>query len=218
MRQTDWYFDYVSPYAYLQFHRMSRLPADVEVQFRPVLFAGLLNHWGQLGPAEIPAKKAHTFLLSRWRADKIRLPFRAPPRHPFNPLAVLRLTIALGSTREAVGAVFDHIWGEGEDGQEEGSLSRLAAKVGVADVAAAIGAQNIKNQLRANTEEAAAAGVYGVPTFKFQDRLFWGDDMFEMMLEWLDDPSLLEAPEAKRIEDLPPAAERPEARRLRTTQ
>ena len=68
MRQADWFFDYISPYAYLQFHQLRALPKDVEVTLRPVLFAGLLNAWGQLGPAEIPAKKAHTFLLCQWRA------------------------------------------------------------------------------------------------------------------------------------------------------
>ena len=59
-RTALWHFDFVSPYAYLQFRQLDRLPDDLEVLFRPVLFAGLLDHWKQLGPAEIPAKKAST--------------------------------------------------------------------------------------------------------------------------------------------------------------
>ena len=90
VRRAEWFFDFISPYAYLQFHQLRRLPDDIDVRFRPVLFAGLLNHWGQLGPAEILAKKRHTFLLTRWRAQKLGLPFRPPPRHPFNPLTLLR--------------------------------------------------------------------------------------------------------------------------------
>lgn len=208
MRQADWYFDYVSPYAYLQFHQLHRLGPDIAVRFRPTLFAGLLNHWGQLGPAEILAKKRHTFLLTRWRAGKLGLSFRPPPRHPFNPLALLRLTIALSSERDAVGAIFDHVWAEGRDAQDPESLLPLAEKLGVADLAAATGAAEVKDELRANTDHAIAHGVYGVPSFLIDGRIFWGDDMFDLMLEWLENPSLLDDPESQRIMALPPAAER----------
>lgn len=208
MRQADWYFDFISPYAYLQFHKMTRLPANIIVTYRPVLFAGLLNYWGQLGPAEIPMKKSHTFLLSRWRAEKAGLPFKAPPRHPFNPLTVLRLAIAKGADRETIGIIFDHIWGTGHDGQTPESMAALAQKVGVADLRAATCAQSVKDALRKNTEDAIAAGVYGVPSFLIEEKLFWGDDMFDMMLEWLNDPRMLDHPEAKRVSALEPAAER----------
>ena len=72
----------------------------------------------------------------------------------------------------------------------------------------ATGAPAVKDQLRQNTEEAVAAGVYGVPSFVIEDHLFWGDDMFEMLCAWIKDPTLLNNPEARRISDLPPAAER----------
>ena len=208
MRQADWFFDVISPYAYLQFHQMHRLPDDVQVRFRPVLFAGLLNHWGQLGPAEIEAKKRHTFLLTRWRAAKLGLPFTAPPRHPFNPLTLLRLAIALGSDKGAIGVIFDHIRADGQDGQDPDSLAKLAEKLGVDDLAAATGDPAVKDQLRLNTETAVANGVYGVPTFLIENQIFWGDDMFDLMLEWLDGSAFLAEPESQRIMALPPASER----------
>ena len=133
---------------------------------------------------------------------------RTPPRHPFNPLTLLRLTLALGSTPEVVGAIFDHLWAQVGDGHDPAALKALAADLGVDDLAAATGAPAVKDQLRQNTEEAVAAGVYGVPSFVIEDHLFWGDDMFEMLCAWLDDPTLLDNPEARRISDLPPAAER----------
>jgi 2-hydroxychromene-2-carboxylate isomerase len=208
MRQADWFFDFISPYAYLQFHQLHRLPDDVEVHFRPLLFAGLLNHWGQLGPAEILAKKGHTFLLTRWRAQKLGLPFRAPQRHPFNPLTLLRLALTLGSNRAAIGTIFDHVWAEGQDGQDTDSLSALARKLGVSDLTAATNETAVKTALHTNTQHAVAHGIYGVPSFLIEDRIFWGDDMFDLMLEWLDDPSFLDDPETHRIMALPPAAER----------
>lgn len=212
MRQADWFFDFISPYAYLQFRQMDRLGPDVSVRLRPVLFAGLLNHWGQLGPAEILAKKRHTFLLTRWRAQKLDLPFRPPPRHPFNSLTLLRLALAKDCDHDAVGIIFDHIWAEGQDGQAPESILALAEKLGIADVAAATGTDTVKAALRENTEFAAENGVYGVPSFLIEGQLFWGDDMFDMMLEWLDNPAMLEDAESQRIMALPPAAERKPAR------
>ena len=60
-RTIDFYFDYLSPYAYLAWLCLPEVTEsrDVEIVPRPVLFAGLLNHWGQLGPAEIPPKGKH---------------------------------------------------------------------------------------------------------------------------------------------------------------
>ena len=104
-RQANWYFDYVSPYAYLQLECFHRLPADVDVTIKPVLFAGLLGYWDNMGPAEIPAKRRQTYRYCHWQAHKRGIPFKTPPRHPFNPLAVLRLSLALGSDIDAVRAI-----------------------------------------------------------------------------------------------------------------
>lgn len=211
-RRADWYFDYVSPYAYLQFMDFGRLPADLEVTLRPVLFAGLLNHWGSLGPAEIPAKRRQTFRYCDWLARKRGVSFRTPPRHPFNPLALLRLTIALGATREVVAAVFRHVWGEGRESQEPDALRPLAASLGVADLEAATAAPAVKDRLRANTEAAVGRGVFGIPTFAVAGELFWGQDTTDMMLEYLVDPHAFRAGDWARLHDVPVAAARRQSR------
>ena len=113
MHTADWYFDVISPFAYLQLVRFDRLPDDLAVSYRPILFAGLLGHWGHKGPAEIEAKRIHTYRFSQWRADREGIPLRYPPVHPFNPLKALRLCIARGSDAATVRAVFDHIWRDG---------------------------------------------------------------------------------------------------------
>ncbi|MEO0428376.1 MAG: DsbA family protein [Pseudomonadota bacterium] len=208
-RSADWFFDFISPYAYLQFARLAELPNDVTLTLRPVLFAGLLEHWGQLGPAEIPLKRVHTAMVTRWRAEARGLPFRAPPRHPFNPLVLLRFHLALGATPAAAGVIFDHVWAEGQDGEEPESLARLAKKLGVADLAAVVGDPAVKAQLRANGEAAIAAGVYGVPSLAIEGRVFWGDDMFDLALAWLAgrDGGVVEETVAQS--ERPAASERP---------
>src|SRR5256886_11848213 len=99
--KVSWVFDVISPFAYLAFPQLSRLPAHVDVEFVPVLLAGLLRHFGQLGPAEIPSKRRFTYRFALWRARQLGLPMRMPPAHPLNPLAALRLIIAAGSDRRA---------------------------------------------------------------------------------------------------------------------
>ena len=211
-RQANWYFDYVSPYAYLQLECFHRLPLDIEVTIKPVLFAGLLSFWDNMGPAEIPAKRRQTYRYCHWLAHKRSIPFKAPPRHPFNPLAVLRLSILLNSDIDAVRAIFRHIWGDGRDGQDPASLKPLAESLGVTDLTAAISDPTVKDQLRQNTEEATAGGVFGIPTFEIESELFWGDDITDMMLEFLDNPNLFQEGELARLTDMPIAAARKESR------
>src|SRR5689334_10438458 len=86
-RIADWYFDFISPFAYLQSEQLERLHPYVQIRYRPVLFAGLLKHWGQKGPAEIVPKRQFTFEFALWQAAKLGIPFKMPPAHPFNPLA-----------------------------------------------------------------------------------------------------------------------------------
>jgi 2-hydroxychromene-2-carboxylate isomerase len=59
MKQIDFHLDFISPYAYLAFAKLPEALAgiDCHVRYKPVLFAALLKHHGQLGPAEIAARK-----------------------------------------------------------------------------------------------------------------------------------------------------------------
>src|SRR2546430_13918375 len=83
--KVSWVFDVISPFAYLAFPQLSRLPAHVGVEFVPVLFAGLLQHFGQLGPAEIPSKRRFTYRFALWRARPPGLPVGVAPRPPLHP-------------------------------------------------------------------------------------------------------------------------------------
>lgn len=192
MRQADWYFDYISPFPWIALSCFGQLPDDLEVRPVPVVFAGLLKHWGHKGPAEIEAKRVQTFRMARWTAARRELPFRIPPTHPFNPLALSRLTISLGSDLATVRTIAEHVWGEGNAGDTPESLTALAEKLGVTDWAARVADPAIKAQLHANTDVAIARGIYGVPTFDIGGELFWGDDALPLMLDFLENPNLFD--------------------------
>jgi len=207
-RRLTWYFDVVSPYAYLQTGDLYRLPPDAEVVAKPVLFAGLLNHWGQKGPAEIPAKRLHTYRQCAWMASERGLPFHMPPAHPFNPLAALRLLCALGPTVEQAKVAARMVFGEGHDPSTSEGLEALGRALGVDEPAALSNDNTAKAKLRANTDEAIAYGVWGVPTFAVDGELFWGADSFPMLLGFLADPKLFETEEMRRHAELPMGAVR----------
>lgn len=201
-----WYFDFISPYSYLQFEAYPELMQSAEL--RPLLFAGLLAHWGSKGPVEIPAKRVQTYRYTYWQAGEYGISMRYPPAHPFNPIQALRLAIALDCRVEAVGTIFEFIWKEGRSVSDE--WPALTARLGLAPDAAdaMIAAQRVKDALAENGRAAIARGVYGVPTFDTGRELFWGLDATDMMLDYLADPEVFDEPEMRRIADLPVGAAR----------
>ena len=213
MSTATWYFDLISPFSYLGLKQFHKLPATLEIEYVPILFAGLLKHWEHNGPAEIPAKRIYMYRQLTWLAEQRGIPFKIPPAHPFNPLRALRLLIAAGSTRGHAEAAFDVIWKEGRDVTSPESLAELGKRLGVQDVPAALADEAVKARLKANTDAAIARGVFGVPTFLMGDTLFWGQDSLEMMLDYLKDPKLFDTPEMRRISDLPVGAVRREVSR-----
>lgn len=190
MKRLAFHLDPVSPYAYLA---VEALPQALEgcsyvVDYRPVLFAGLLQHHGQKGPAEIEPKRAWTFRQVAWRAHELGVPLQTPPQHPFNPLALLRLMLACAPAgglpnRRVVQAVLHHVWRGG--GAEVNDPARLAALASaLAPLRDPAGAE-VKAELRALTEAAVADGLFGVPTVVVDGRHFWGLDALPMLAAYL---------------------------------
>jgi 2-hydroxychromene-2-carboxylate isomerase len=203
MKNVDFYFDFVSPYSYLCLHRLQAL-GPVSITYRPVLFAALLNHWGQKGPAEIPAKRLWTYRWCTWWAQQLGIPFRFPASHPFNPLHHLRLCIAAGGGVEAIRRIFDDLWTTGAEASDPARFSRLCEALGVKP--AQLGES--KDVLRRNTEEAAARGVFGVPSFIVEGEVFWGADAIEFVKAFLEDAGTLRNEEMRRVAALPVGAAR----------
>jgi 2-hydroxychromene-2-carboxylate isomerase len=192
MRQLDFYFDPISPYAWLAMRSLEPLDAaGVQVRFVPVLFAGLLKAHGNLGPAEVPAKRAYLFRDVMREAARRGLPFSGPPGHPFNPLAALRMCTALddGAGRRTLAlALTSACWENGEDISAPSVLERLANAAGFdgAALLARAGTPAVKQALAAATDAAIDAGIFGVPTYRMDGELFWGGDRVETLVWRLD--------------------------------
>jgi 2-hydroxychromene-2-carboxylate isomerase len=206
MQRVTWYFDFISPYSYFGLHRLDRLPPGTQIEYQPVLFAGLLSHWGQKGPVEIPTKRLWTYRACVWWAKQNNVPFRMPATHPFNPLSFLRLAIAAGNSREAIQAIFKALWMTGADPADPRVIAELAKSLNVSPER--IADADIKSSLRAATEQALERGVFGVPTFYINEQLFWGSDATDFAAAYLVNPGILMAEEFKRAETTPVSASR----------
>jgi 2-hydroxychromene-2-carboxylate isomerase len=206
--RIDWYFDVISPYAYLQSHDLAGLAARTRIAMKPVLLAGLLNHWGQRGPAEIPPKRLFTYRHVRWLAAQRGLPMRMPAAHPFNPLRLLRLACAAGDDLGAVRRIFAFVWEEGGDPHDAAAVIALGHAIGIADPQAALSAPGVKQRLKDNGAEAIAAGVFGVPTVVVGGVVLWGQDAMPMVRAALDTPGLFASADDARLAALPVAASR----------
>src|SRR3954468_3800869 len=136
--KADWYFDFISPFSYLQLARIRALSMRIAITPVPIVFGAILKHHGQLGPAEIRGKREFTYRFAQWTAEREHIPFRFPPAHPFNPIAALRLAIAAGTTWPAITAIFEHLWKNGRAGDDAESLAEIGRILGIENVAAAI--------------------------------------------------------------------------------
>ena len=184
MKHITFYLDFISPYAYLAFVQLPVALKGVSysVRYKPVLFAGMLKHHGQLGPAEIRPKRDWTYRQVLWLAHSLGIPLQMPASHPFNPLALLRLAVASDAegtpNRYVCETLLRHVWCGGADATE---AQRLQAVTQELDPQRAVNSDEVKAQLKANTDEAIELGVFGVPTFEVDGKLFWGLDALPML-------------------------------------
>lgn len=193
--QITFYYDPISPYAYLAF---AQLPKALEglsysVSYMPILFAAMLKTHGQLGPAEIAPKRDWTYRQVMWQAKTLGIDFQMPAAHPFNPLPLLRLAVACGdengnTNRFITQQIFNHVWHGGADAADAPRLETLSKAL-----AGHIKRDNeaAKAQLKVNTDKALQIAVFGVPSLVVGEganqKVFWGLDSLPMLREYLDD-------------------------------
>jgi len=212
MKRFVFWFDVISPFAHLAFEHLPQAleGCSYEVQYRPVLFAGLLSHWGQKGPAEIAPKRAWTFRHVAWLSHTLNVPMQTPATHPFNPLPLLRLALACVDAgdmpnRQVVEALMRHVWRGGADATDPLRLRALSDALGPRRDA---GSDEVKAELRALTNDAVARGVFGVPTFELDGRLFWGVDALPMLRAALQGDAWFDGPQWDAAGVAPPGVTR----------
>lgn len=198
MKDITFYLDFISPYAYLAFEKLPQALQGLSyrVTHKPVLFGGILKHHGQLGPAEISPKRDWTYRQVLWQAHSHGVEMQMPSAHPFNPLGLLRLAVASDASdtpnRYVCETIFRHVWRGGADAADAQRLQDITQKLAPAREP---NSDEVKARLKANTEEGIAKGVFGVPTFEVDGKLFWGFDALPMLRSYMEGDEWFKGPD-----------------------
>ena len=200
MKHITCYFDFVSPYACLAFELLPEALSGLSysLDYRPVLLGAMFKHHGQLGPAEVAPKRDWTYRHVAWLAHSRGIPLQMPARHPFSPLPLLRLALACSPAAEPASpnrfvceTIFRHVWRGGLEALEPARLQALADTL---TPSREVNGDAVKVQLKHNTDEAIALGVFGVPAFVVDGKLFWGLDSLPMLRAYLQGDAWFDGP------------------------
>lgn len=204
------YFDFLSPFSYFLCQRFSKLE-NITIYWKPVVLAKLLNHWEIKAPAEVAPKREYLFRQSLRFAAKNNIPFTPPTIHPFNPLYALRLVCLethQGNTeqqKKTIQCLWKNIWGQGKNPDDPDTLIVWLNQEGLPGNLLLENSYNkkVKDQLKLNTQEAIEHRIFGVPSTLADNGItqdmFWGNDAYDDILEFLDNRDLLDRAAYNRI-------------------
>lgn len=184
MKQITFYFDFLSPYAYLAFEQLpvALQGCSYNVRYQPILLPAVFRHHGQTPPVDIAPKRKWIARHVQWLAKEHGVDLQLPAAHPFNPLPLLRLALACDAqgapNRYVVETIFRHVWQGGAHADSSERVQALTAKLAPVRDA---GSEEIKTELKDATVQAIGQGVFGVPTLLVDGELFWGFDSLGML-------------------------------------
>lgn len=186
----EFFFDFGSPTAYMAH---TQLPGIAErtgasLVYRPFLLGGVFKAIGSTSPAAVPAKGAYMGRDIARSAVKLGVDYAFNPHFPVNTLAIMRGAVAAqheGEFEPYLDAMYRAVWVDGRNmGEiEEIGAVLVAAGLDPARYGARVQEQAVKDELKANTEEAVARGVFGAPTMFVGDEMFFGHDR----LTWVEE-------------------------------
>jgi 2-hydroxychromene-2-carboxylate isomerase len=183
--RLEFFYDYVSAYSYMANSQLADM-GDVEIVYRPMFLGGVMQATGNRPPGTVPARGEYLFSdLRRWAA-RYGIPFRPNSIFPQNTLGALRLAIAAqhsGVFHDIHQPLFDAMFVHDRNLSDEGVLASIVEDAGLdpGPLVGRISDPSIKDELKANTEEAVRRGAFGAPTFFVGDEMFFGNDRLDFV-------------------------------------
>jgi 2-hydroxychromene-2-carboxylate isomerase len=192
-KKVEFFFDFGSPYSYLAYKALPTVAAahDAQIVWCPMLLGGVLKATGNRSPAETPVKGAWMRQdLKRW-AQRYSIAFENNPYFPVNTLTLMRGAVGMQMQgpvfHKYMDAIFHAMWAEPRNLGAPDELGAVLQQSGMDAGAfqALVNDPVVKEQLKKNTEEAVARGVFGAPTFFVGEDMFWGQDRLHFVAEAL---------------------------------
>jgi len=184
--KVEFFYDYVSLYSYLANSQLAKL--DAEIVYRPMFLGAVMEATGNRPPATVKAKGKYLFADARRWADHYSIPYAMNPKFPQNTIKALRL--ALVAQQQGVfellhQPLFDAMWAEQQDLSDESVLAGIITDAGLSadEMLQKIAADDVKDELKANTAEAIDRDIFGAPTFFVGGEMFFGNDRLDFVAE-----------------------------------
>jgi 2-hydroxychromene-2-carboxylate isomerase len=186
------YYDILSPFTYFYLKLREPLEKDLNLIPVPVFLAGLLRAQNNRGPAEIPTKREYAYKHCVWFAKHHHIAFKFPPRHPFSSAAAQRLLLQMNASLSVVEKAFDFVWRYGNDPDQQ--WSEFCVAIGCPADTPKPQDEQIKQHLMQNTNEAASHQIFGLPTVRLENQIFWGCESIPWLMEFIKNPSMFDDP------------------------
>lgn len=182
---VDFYFDFTSPYSYLAWESLLE-DKSIELNPIPVMVGKVISEVGSIGPGEVKPKREFLFKDCLRKAQKMGISLRAPATLPFNPLGLLRFIISLSEDKElqskAITSIFRYGWRDGKNYDDYEALKEFIIQdTGMSPEQYDEFDSNrlARKIIKSNISDAVGAGVFGVPSLKIEDEVFWGLDSLD---------------------------------------
>ena len=182
----DFYFDIISPYAYIAYKKILKIK-DINFKLKPILLGGLHNLAGITAPAFNKYKMKNMQNDCELVAKKNNISFKWNSKFPINSLNIMRgyLCVKDNKKEEYLNNFFEAYWKEDIDLSSEENIKILLKKLKIdeQDFFNLIKNQDTKDKLKQFTQEAFEKDVFGAPTFIVNNKIFWGQDRLEYALD-----------------------------------
>ena len=189
IKSFDFCFDFASPYTFLAHKEVRKIEKEnsIEMRYMPILLGGLLKSLGIKANADIPIKAKYMIKDCKLWAEKYDIIFKFNNYFPIMTLNLMRCVLVAEkkfSAQNFINNVFDAIWKNDLNLNDNSVVEKLLKNLDINPRTFLLEAkdQKIKDDLKKKTEEASQKGIFGLPSFIVNNKIFWGQDRLEFVL------------------------------------
>ena len=189
IKSFDFYFDFGSPYTFLAHKQIREIEKEnsIKIRYMPILLGAILKLAGTKANVDIPIKGKYMIKDCKLCAEKYNIQFKFNSYFPIISLNLMRCVLVAEKNDFAqifINKVFDSIWIDGIDLNDNTIVEKLLINLDINPKTFLMDAvePKIKDELKKRTDDAYNKGIFGVPTFIVNNKIFWGQDRLEFAI------------------------------------
>jgi len=189
IKPFEFYFDFASPYTFIAHKKIRKIEKEnsIQMKYMPILLGGLLKSAGIKANADIPIKAKYMIKDCKLWAEKHNIFFKFNNYFPINTLDLMRCVLVAekkGLAEIFINKVFDAIWKDGLNLNDNIIIEKLLKNLNINPKKFLMEATESKNkdELKKRTNDAYKKGIFGAPSFIINNKMFWGQDRLEFVL------------------------------------